>query len=81
MSVLLRLGDGRRVLLAGDAAYALRNIHDRVLPMLTFDDRASRQSLDRLASFMADDPEAIVAPSHDPDTWRTLADTVAVASV
>ncbi len=80
MSVLLRLGDGRRVLLVGDAAYTLRNIREGILPMLTDDDDKSRRSLEQLRAFINEHPDAIAVPSHDPDAWRAL-DGVAVAVV
>jgi N-acyl homoserine lactone hydrolase len=72
MSVLVRLPNGRSALLAGDAAYTLRNIREELLPMLTVDDKASRRSLRELKAFMDDDPGAIVVPTHDPDAWRAL---------
>ena len=44
-SVLVRLQDGRNVLAVGDAAYTLRSIHEQILPMITIDDTAARESL------------------------------------
>jgi N-acyl homoserine lactone hydrolase len=73
MSVLLRLMGGSSVLLAGDAAYTLRSIREGILPMLTDDDEASLESLRNLAAFMAENPDVVVVPTHDPDAWRTLA--------
>jgi N-acyl homoserine lactone hydrolase len=71
-SILLRLDDGRTVLLVGDAAYTLRSIREQLLPMITADDRASRNSLLELNAFAEQHPEATLIPTHDPDAWREL---------
>jgi glyoxylase-like metal-dependent hydrolase (beta-lactamase superfamily II) len=71
-SVLLELEDGRTALIAGDAAYTLRNIREQLLPLFTADDRASRQSLRTLGAFVQARPDAILVPTHDPDAWRQL---------
>jgi N-acyl homoserine lactone hydrolase len=73
LSVLVRLADGARVLVVGDAAYTLRSIHEGILPMLTVDDEESERSLRALRSYAVQDPAAILVPSHDPDAWRALA--------
>ena len=72
LSVLLRLTQGRQVLVVGDAAYTLRNIHEGILPMLTADDETSLRSLQEIQAFERSDPEAIVVPSHDPIAWHEL---------
>ncbi len=72
MSVLLRQSDGRSVLLVGDAAYTLRSIRESILPMLTDDDEASLSSLGHLAAFMAENPDVLAIPTHDPDAWGVL---------
>jgi glyoxylase-like metal-dependent hydrolase (beta-lactamase superfamily II) len=72
-SVLLRLDDGRTVLLVGDAAYTVRSINEQLLPMLTANDQASLKSLGELNAFARENPEAILVPSHDPYAWRALA--------
>jgi glyoxylase-like metal-dependent hydrolase (beta-lactamase superfamily II) len=69
---LLRLEDGRKVLVAGDAAYTLRSIREQILPMRTADDRASRRTLAELKAFAELEPDAILVPTHDPDAWRQL---------
>jgi glyoxylase-like metal-dependent hydrolase (beta-lactamase superfamily II) len=73
MSLLVRRGRQSDVLLAGDAAYTLRNIRESLLPMLTVDDAASLRSLHELRAFMDAEPSAVVIPTHDPDAWRALA--------
>jgi glyoxylase-like metal-dependent hydrolase (beta-lactamase superfamily II) len=71
LSVLLKTSDGD-VLVAGDAAYTLRNVREQILPLITADDGASRRSLAELKAFMDAQPEAIVVPTHDPDAWQRL---------
>jgi N-acyl homoserine lactone hydrolase len=71
-SVLLRLDDGRTVLLVGDAAYTVRSIDEELLPMITANDAESLRSLHELNAFAEAHPEAILVPSHDPDAWRRL---------
>jgi glyoxylase-like metal-dependent hydrolase (beta-lactamase superfamily II) len=73
VSILLRLADDRRLLVVGDAAYTVRSIREGILPMLTDDDEHSRRSLDQLRTFMDEDPDANIIPTHDPDAWRLLA--------
>ena len=73
LSVLLRVGDGRRVLLVGDAAYTLRSIDEQRLPLMTAGDRAYRDSLRQIGEFGRAEPAAVVVPSHDPEAWRALA--------
>jgi len=70
--VLLRLDDGRTVLLVGDAAYTVRSIDEELPPMITANDAESLQSLHELNAFAEAHPEAILVPSHDPDAWRRL---------
>lgn len=70
VSVLLRRSDDGSTLLVGDAAYTLRSIREGILPMLTDNDEASLESLRQLARFMADNPDVVLVPTHDPDAWR-----------
>ncbi len=72
LSILLRLGDGRQVLVVGDAAYTLRNIREGVLPLLTADDAAALRSMGEIAAFAEREPAAILVPSHDPGAWHEL---------
>lgn len=72
MSVLLRLAQGRQVLVVGDAAYTLRNIREEILPMLTADDEASRRSIRQIKAFAESEPGAILVPTHDPTAWHEL---------
>jgi N-acyl homoserine lactone hydrolase len=72
MSVLLCLDDRRALLVVGDAAYTRRSIDEQLLPLLSADDRASRESLERLKAFEGQEPQALMVPSHDPEAWRAL---------
>lgn len=72
LSVLLRLADGGQVLLVGDAAYTLRNIHEEILPLLTDDDATARRSIAEIKTFALANPQTVLVPSHDPDAWRAL---------
>jgi N-acyl homoserine lactone hydrolase len=73
MSVLLQLGDGRELLVVGDAAYTLRSIDEQRLPLLTDRDSAYRESLRELKAYAEANPDAVLIPTHDPDAWRALA--------
>ena len=72
LSVLVTGHGGPPVLLVGDAAYTLRSIRERILPLLTDDDGAALASLDQLRAFMDAEPDAVVVPSHDPEAWLAL---------
>lgn len=72
LSVLLRLLGNRQVLVIGDAAYTLRNIHEEILPMLTADDDWSLRSMREIKAFAEGHPDAILVPSHDPSAWHEL---------
>lgn len=69
MSVLVRTPSGE-VLLAGDAAYTLRNVREQSLPLINADADAYRRSLARLKAFA--DAGVLVVPSHDPDAYLAL---------
>jgi len=72
LSVLLRLTNGRQVLVIGDAAYTLRNIREKILPMITADDEASPRSMQEVEAFAEREPSAILVPTHDPTAWHQL---------
>jgi N-acyl homoserine lactone hydrolase len=73
MSVLLRLADERKLLVAGDAAYSTRNIEEQVLPLITADDERSRHSLRQIKAFADEDRSGWIIPSHDPSAWQRFA--------
>jgi len=72
LSVLVNATGGRRVLLVGDAAYTRRSIEEQILPMLCADDDAARATLRELNAFAAQDPTALLVPSHDPHAYNEL---------
>lgn len=72
LSVLLRVADGRTVLVVGDAVYTLRNLELERAPLLVNDKGAYFRSLRELKAYAAQEPEAILVPTHDPDAWRAL---------
>ena len=72
LSVLLNRARGGPLLVVGDAAYTLRNIDEQILPALTDDDAASRDSLARLHAYAQDRPDATLVPTHDPEAWRAV---------
>ena len=69
MSVLVRTARGD-VLLAGDAAYTLRNVRDQSLPLINASADRYRASLAKLRAFA--DAGVPVVPSHDPDAYKAL---------
>ena len=73
LSVLLRVADGRNVLVVGDAVYTLRNLELERAPLLVSDKGAYFRSLRELKAYAAQEPDAILVPTHDPDAWRALA--------
>jgi glyoxylase-like metal-dependent hydrolase (beta-lactamase superfamily II) len=79
LSVLLRLAHGRQVLVIGDAAYTLRNVRERILPMLTAGDALALRSLAEIDAFARREPDAILVPSHDPGAWHALCEVSASA--
>jgi glyoxylase-like metal-dependent hydrolase (beta-lactamase superfamily II) len=68
-SVLLRLGGGE-VLVAGDAAYTLHNVHDGVDPGIWVDGNAWHRSVAQIREFAQDG--SLVICGHDPEQWPTL---------
>lgn len=72
MSVLLRVGEGRQVLVVGDAVYTLRSLREELLPFLTIDDAVYLRTLRELKAFSEQEPGALLVPSHDPPAWHQL---------
>jgi glyoxylase-like metal-dependent hydrolase (beta-lactamase superfamily II) len=72
-SVLLRLAGGRELLIAGDAAYALRTIREGLFPMTCADGHLYRRSLGEIQRYVDLTPDAVVIGGHDTDEWPQLA--------
>jgi glyoxylase-like metal-dependent hydrolase (beta-lactamase superfamily II) len=70
-SVVVRVSD-REVLVAGDAAYTMRTIHDSALPSKMSDEHRFRRSLKEIQLYMEQTPDAVVIPGHDMQAWRLL---------
>lgn len=76
MGVLVRLGSGRRVLLAGDTAW-VRDHDAKLRPRgcptsLLVDAGPNEEALQLLQQLAQSDPTLTILPSHDPDADRTL---------
>jgi glyoxylase-like metal-dependent hydrolase (beta-lactamase superfamily II) len=80
LSMLVNVTGGRSVLLVGDAAYTRRSIDEQILPLLCANDAASRATLRELKAFAAQDPTALLVPSHDPDAYHGLVGAAAAAT-
>lgn len=73
MSVLVRIA-GREALLAGDAIYTLRNLHEDILPWRTVGDALYRQSMREIRAYMDRHPDTLLIPTHDTEVWEGLDD-------
>jgi glyoxylase-like metal-dependent hydrolase (beta-lactamase superfamily II) len=71
-SVILRLAGDRELLLTGDAAYARRTVEAGLVPLLTWDDDAYRQSLAWVTEWVAAHPGATYVPGHDERAFDAL---------
>jgi N-acyl homoserine lactone hydrolase len=69
VSVLLRLGSGRELLLTGDAAVARRSIDEQLVPLFTADLHLYRRSLREIRRYVEQTPSAEVVCGHDADGW------------
>jgi glyoxylase-like metal-dependent hydrolase (beta-lactamase superfamily II) len=61
------------LLLAGDAAYTMRNIREMILPGYLADPCRAWDSLYRLKRLTERAPPIAVIPSHDPEAWKVIA--------
>jgi glyoxylase-like metal-dependent hydrolase (beta-lactamase superfamily II) len=76
--VLVRLAGGRRVLLCGDAAYAVEHVAAArplgpLVRLFAHDWRAARRTVEDLRRFARAEPGLRVIPSHDPATGALCA--------
>ncbi len=65
---------GREALLAGDAIYTMRNLHEGILPRRTIDDDTYRRSVDQLRKYTEHNPDALIIPTNDAAVWESLDD-------
>ncbi|MGB2693668.1 MAG: N-acyl homoserine lactonase family protein [Dehalococcoidia bacterium] len=70
-SVILRLKD-REALLAGDAALLLRTLDDERRGYAMADEHQWRRSLREIQLYRRENPNALIIPGHDAETWATL---------
>jgi glyoxylase-like metal-dependent hydrolase (beta-lactamase superfamily II) len=71
LSLIARLGE-REALLTGDAAYTLATIRDGARPWRSEDAQAFERSVQALAAWDREHPDALVIPGHDIDAWEAL---------
>jgi glyoxylase-like metal-dependent hydrolase (beta-lactamase superfamily II) len=72
-SVLVAPSEGPRVLIPGDAVYSEAALLSRTIDGVAVSPKRSRASIDRLRELCAVAP-TIVAPTHDTDAARRVAD-------
>ena len=71
LSVLLRLS-GRELLLAADAVFTMRSLHEGLLPYPTADEHLARRSLREAQLYAEGTPSAVIVPGHDMARWSEL---------
>ena len=72
LSVLVRLQETGEALLAGDAVYTLRSLHESLISWRTANDAQFEASLAELRAYATEKPQAPIVPTHDAETWRTV---------
>lgn len=72
MSVLLRLGEGRELLVCGDAIYSKESLHDDLSPLFVHDPHLYRRSLREIRLYNEQTPGGVIVPGHDPRAWEQL---------
>jgi glyoxylase-like metal-dependent hydrolase (beta-lactamase superfamily II) len=70
-SVVLRTRE-REILVMGDAAYTLRELHGEALPMVMTDRHLHDRSLKEIRQYLEQTPGALAIPGHDVSFWPTL---------
>lgn len=73
LSAIVRLRD-REALLAGDAIYTLATLRDGERPFRIPDPEAFEASIEVIARYERDHPDALVIPGHDMAAWSNLED-------
>ncbi|GAC1492039.1 MAG: N-acyl homoserine lactonase QqlR [Solirubrobacteraceae bacterium] len=77
MSVLLRLGAGREMLLCGDAIATERSLREDLRPLIVEDLHRYRRSRAEIRQFAAQSPSTTIVPGHDAHAWARLDDRYA----
>jgi N-acyl homoserine lactone hydrolase len=71
LSVVLRLS-GREALVAGDAIYTTRTLHESIVPYRVADEHLFRRSLREIQLYAENTLGAVIIPGHDMAAWRDL---------
>jgi len=74
VSLIVRLA-GRPALLTGDAVYTMRTLREGARPWRSENSQAFERSVQALAAWDRDNPDALVIPGHDMQAWETLEDS------
>jgi glyoxylase-like metal-dependent hydrolase (beta-lactamase superfamily II) len=69
ISLVLRLRD-RFALIAGDALYTMRTLHEEQHPWELGDARSYHASFAAIAAFAREHPQALIMPGHDLEAWE-----------
>ena len=77
LSVLLRLGGDRELLLTADAAYARRTIAEDLVPVFMDDEHRYRRSLAEIRRYLEQFPDTEVVCGHDAEGWPAVRDVYA----
>ena len=72
-SILVRLGGGAEVLLTGDAADLRSVVEHPARTTIMSSEEQFMDSLWRLHDYVAEHPQTVVIPGHDPGYWPSLA--------
>jgi N-acyl homoserine lactone hydrolase len=71
ISLIARLRD-REALIGGDAIYTIGTLRAGKRPWRADDSKAFERSIEQLAAWDAEHPQAVVVPGHDMPTWSKL---------
>ncbi len=73
LSVIARLAD-REALIAGDAIYTLQTLREGKRPWRSEDREAFERSIEAIAAYDREQPDAVIIPGHDMAAWEELAE-------
>ena len=71
LSLIVRT-ESREILLAADAAYTMATIRHGQRPWLTHNRKAFEHSLSQIQAYDRENPDALIVPGHDMQTWQKL---------
>ncbi len=72
-SLLLRLSEGRELLLVADAAFTRRTLAGETEPLVLDDRHRFRRSLGEIRHYLEGHPDVLAIPGHDAEAWSQLA--------